>query len=446
MSHGARRIGLFTAGCVLVSNAVGSGIFTTSGFLARDLGDPLWVLGLWAAGALLALAGALSYAELGAALPRVGGEYVYLRRAFGPLAGFLSGWTSFTLGFGAAIAAAAAAFGAYTVRLAPDALAGVDPRALALLLVWTLSAIHALGVERGGQLQRWITVTKIGGTVLLAALAIGSGAGDWSHVSRPASDVAPSLGSAAVGLVFVLYSFSGWNAAAYIAGEIHAPARNLPLATIAGTAFVGLLYLVLNLVYFYALPVEVLAAEPVLPIAEKVATALHGPGAAAVVVAVLCVSIAGATSSMIWAGPRVTWAMAEDGMAPAMLGRATAGGAPRPALLLQTGWVSLLIASGSFEQLVVYAGVALALFGALATLAVVVLRLREPELSRPFRVRPYPFVPIAYTAASLGLGAYAGLERPLEAGFSLLTVAAGLPLYAWLRRRARRRSELPAAA
>jgi APA family basic amino acid/polyamine antiporter len=362
-----RKVGLFTAACVLVSNAVGSGIFTTSGFLARDLGDPAWILLLWAAGGALALAGAMSYAELGASMPRVGGEYVYLRRAFGPLVGFLSGWTSFTIGFGAAIAAAAVGFAHYLLVLLPESGSAWrhGPVALAIALVWLLTGVHALGVERGGSFQRLVTIGKIGALAAIVVAAFTLGNGDWSHFGSAAAKGPTRVGPAAIGLVFVLYSFSGWNAAAYIAGEIRRPERDLPRAMIGGTLFITLLYLAVNAMYFYALPVSELAAEPVLPVAEKAVSALLGPAAATAVTAVLCLSIAGAVSSMIWAGPRVYQAMAQDGEAPRILARTSESGAPVHAIGLQSAWITVLLLSGTFEQLVVYSGFALALFSAL---------------------------------------------------------------------------------
>jgi len=418
---------------VLVSNAVGSGIFTTTGFQARDLGDPRLIIALWAIGGALAVAGAMSYAELGAALPRVGGEYVYLRRSFGPLWGFLSGWTSFTIGFGAAIAATAVGFGHYLIALFPS-LASTGAAALALALVWMLTGVHTLGVERGGSFQRWITVLKIAGIGLLVLAAFASGRGDLGHLAQRTTTPGAGFGTAAVALVFVLYSFSGWNAAGYIAGEIRDPGRSLPRAMIGGTVFITLLYIAVNLAYFYALPVDALAADPVLPVAEKAARALLGDVAAAAVVTVLCLSIAAATSSMIWAGPRVYWAMADDGVAPLWLGRTTRSDAPAPATVAQSVWISFLILSGTFEQLVIYSGVALSLFSAAAVGSVIVLRHREPQLLRPYRVAPYPWVPLAYVTVSLWIALHATLERPLEALASLATVAAGVPFYVvWTR-------------
>jgi APA family basic amino acid/polyamine antiporter len=390
---------------------------------------------LWALGGVLALAGAMAYSELGAALPRSGGEYIYLRRAYGPLLGFLSGWTSFTMGFGAPIAAAAVAFAHFALELIPPNLPLRDPRAIALVLVWAITLVHAMGVEPGGRLQRLLTILKVGGIGLLLALGLVSGRGSWSHLAQTSPDVEPRIGAAFVSLVFVLYAFSGWNAAAYIAGEIRSPARSLPRALIAGTLFVSGLYLAVNAVYFYALPVAELAQEPVLPVAEKAASALFGPRGSAAVIAVLCLSIAGATSSMIWAGPRVYAAMASDRVIPSGFARASAVGAPVRSILLQSVWVTVLLWSGTFEQLVVYSGVALALFSALAVACVIVLRRREPELARPYRVALYPWLPLLYIAASLLVAAYAVVERPLEALLAIGTVILGIPLYYLWRRR-----------
>lgn len=430
------RVGAFTAACLLVSNAVGSGIFTTTGFMARDLGEPILILGLWFVGGVLALTGAISYSELGSALPRVGGEYVYIRRAYGNLPAFLSGWTSFTLGFGAAIAAAAVGFAHYLGALLPEETQTVlSPRVSALLLVWVLTGIHLLGVEQGGRLQRWLTIAKIGGIVALVIAGIGFGQGSFDHLEAPAQQPAAGVATALVSLIFVIYAYSGWNAAGYIAGEIRDPGRNLPRAMIGGTLFILGLYLAVNLFYFYALPVEVLAEAPVLLVAEKAASAALGPETAGLVVAVLCVSIAGATSSMIWAGPRVYFAMAQDGALPSFMKKTGAAGAPTTATLLQSAWISVLIFTGTFEELVVYSGVALALFGALAVGAVIVLRIREPDLERPYRVPLFPAVPLVFIATSLAIAGYTALEKPVEAAAAGVTVAVGIPFYFLARRR-----------
>ena len=428
-----RQVTGFTAACVLISNVIGSGIFTTTGFMARDIGDPGLILMLWLLGAVLALSGALSYSELGAALPQVGGEYVYIRRAYNPFVGFLSGWTSFTIGFGAAIAAAAMGFAAYLLQVFPlGTETGIVGKILALSLIWALTSVHIAGVGPGGFLQRLLTVLKVGAILLLIGGALLVGQGQWQNLAVTNPSTNPSLGTLFVSLIFVTYTYSGWNAAGYIAGEISNPGRNIPRSMIWGTLFVGLVYVVLNLIYFYALPVTILAQEPVLPVAKKVSVALFGPVAARFVALLLSVSIAGAASAMIWAGPRVYAAMASDGVVPKLF-RTEGNETPRQAIILQSMWVTVLIVSGTFEQLVVYSGLALTLFGALAVSAVIVLRWREPDLVRPYRVPLYPLVPLFYLGMSVLILSYTILERPLESLLAIGTVLSGTPLYFWWR-------------
>ncbi len=428
---GWRQVGWFTATCVLVSNIVGGGIFTTTGFMARDLGDPMLILALWLVGAGFALAGAMSYGELGAALPQAGGDYVYLRRAYGPLAGFLSGWTSFTIGFGAAIAASAVSFASYFLRVAPIADDnGWAAKGLALLLLWSLTTVHAAGVGAGGRLQRVLTTTKVLAILALVLGGLSLGSGSWRNFTVRAPDADPGIGALMVALIFVMYSYLGWNVAGYIAGEIAEPGRTLPKIMIGGTAFVGTMYLLLNLVYLYALPVTSLAQPPVLPVAEKAAAALWGPASGRLVAALLCLSIAGAVSAMVWAGPRVYWAMARDGVFAswfAALDGTT--GAPVRAILLQSGWASLLILTGTFEQLVIYSGLVLAVFTAFTVGALIVLRRRQPDLPRPYRVPLYPVLPGLLVALSLIIVGYSLIQRPIESALGLATVLAGIPLY-----------------
>jgi len=432
-----RRIGWFTAGCVLVSNVVGSGIFTTTGFMARDLGDPGMILSIWLMGGLIALAGALCYSELGAAFPVAGGEYAYLRRAYGPFVGFLSGWTSFTIGFSAAIAAGAVSFAAYLLQLFPHAdESGTWSTAIAFALLWAVTGFHLAGVGPGGWLQRTLTVLKVGAILVLIVAGLTAGKGDWANLSVVEPHAAPGIGQYFVSLIFALYAYSGWNAAVYLAGEITDPARTIPRTMIGGTLFVLLLYLMLNGFYFYALPVTELAHAPILPVADKVAVALLGSDAARFVTAMLCLSIAGAVSAMVWAGPRVYYAMAQDGLIPRVFGD-TPGteGTPANAILLQSLWASVLILSGSFERLVIYSGTVLMIFSALAVGAVLVLRRKEPNLPRPYRTPLYPLVPGFYLLVSAVIVGSAFFERPMEGGLGIATVIAGAPLYLlWQRR------------
>lgn len=431
-----RRIGWFTASCVLVSNVVGSGIFTTTGFMARDLGHPGLILSVWLMGAVIALAGALSYSELGAAFPVAGGEYAYLRRAYGPFIGFLSGWTSFTIGFSAAIAAGAVSFAAYFLQLVPlDNEVGGQSTALALALLWSVTGFHLAGVGAGGTLQRTLTVLKVGAILLLIAAGLMVGTGDWAHFTPPDTHPVLGIGPYVLSLIFALYAYSGWNAAAYLAGEITDPARTIPRTMIGGTLFVALLYLLLNGFYFYGLPVTELAKPPLLPVADKVARALLGLEAGRFVTAILCLSIAGAVSAMVWAGPRVYYAMAQDGLIPSLIANSPGRQqTPINAILLQSLWASVLILSGSFERLVIYSGMVLMIFSALAVGAVPILRRREPDLPRPYRTPLYPFVPAFYLLASTVIVGTALYERPVEGSLGIATVLAGTPLYLLWRR------------
>lgn len=442
-----RRVGGFTAGCLLVSNIVGSGIFTTTGFMARDLGDPSLILSLWLAGALLALAGAICYGELGAALPQAGGEYLYLREAYGPLTGFLSGWASFTVGFGAAIAAAAVSFSAYALRLfEPGRGAAIPETLLALSLVWVLTAFHLVSVGAGGAVQRLLTVLKVSALLLLIAGGLASGQGSWENLSRPAPEVSPTPGSLVVPLIFVMYAYSGWNVAGYIAGEIVNPGRTIPRTMIRGTLFVGFLYLALNVTYLYALPVSALAQAPVLPVAEKASVALFGPAAARLVAVMLCLSIAGSVSAMIWAGPRVYYSMARDGLLPSFFSRVQgASGVPRNAILLQSAWATILILTGTFEQLVIFNGLTLTAFSTLAVGAVIILRRRRPRLARPYLVPLYPLLPCAYIALAAMMIVSTAVERPTEAGLAAATVLAGGLLYGLMGSSRRRLTPAPQA-
>lgn len=431
-----RRVGWFTATCLLISNIIGGGVFTTSGFLARDLGDPMVIIGLWVLGAFIAVAGAMVYAELGAALPRAGGDYVYVRAAYGPALGFLSGWTSFTIGFGATIAASSVSCTSYFLRVVPLTEEGSwSAKALTLTLLWGLTAFHAMGVSAGGRLQRIITSTKVVAIVTFLLGAFLFGTGNWQHFSPQAPLLETSLGSAAIGLIFVMYCYLGWNVVGYIAGEIDQPGRTLPRIMIAGTAFVALLYVLLNIAYVYALPITALASPPILPVAEKSASALWGPTAAHYLAAILALSIAGAVSAMVWAGPRVYWAMARDGAcAPWLAELHPRTQVPLRAMLLQSAWASLLVLTGSFEQLVVYSGVVLAVFTALSVSAVIILRRRAPLLERPYRVPLYPWLPGMLIVGAAGLILYSLVNRPSETAWGLVTVLTGLPLYWWWQR------------
>ena len=394
----SRRISGFTATCVLISSVVGTGIFTTTGFMARDVGDPWLILALWGGGALLALTGAMCYSELGAAFPWVGGDYIYLREAYHPFIAFLSGWASFTVGFGAAIAAGAMGFAAYVLQLVPGVVdSTLQGKGIALALIWSLTAVHVAGVGPGGFLQQVLTILKVGAIAFLVVGAFTVGHGDWQHLAITPQKSFVGMGTLVVSFIFVTYAYSGWNAAGYIAGEIMNPTRSIPLTMIGGTLLVGVLYGILNLVYFYALPLHTMAEPPLMPVAEKAAVVMFGPLAANFVTIMLCISIAGAVSAMVWTGPRVYYAMALDGFLPTFFSDTQhQAGAPVRSILLQSLWVTVLVLSGTFEQLVIYSGMIITMFTALTVGAVIILRQKRPQL-----------------AASLSCATVSGIARTL---------------------------------
>ncbi len=453
------KIGWVAAGSLVVSNMVGSGIFTTSGFLLENLRSPMLLMAVWAVGGLLAFAGALSYAELGASLPFVGGDYVYLRKAFGLRWAFISGWMAFFAGIGAPIGLAGLTCMEYMSTFVPTlTVQGHEPlfsvlgltvtfspgQAAAIGLIWLLTGVHWLGIRVGGRWQSGITLLNISLIAGLILAALLSGNGDWGNfaASVPA-DAAPMGGSTgamfAVSLIWVMFSYSGFNAAAYVGGEIENPQRNLPRGLIAGVVVVLLLYLGLNVVYILAASPEVLAGK--LDVARVAAGSMFGPAAEALVSVVIATCAVAAASAMICVGPRVYLQMARDGAFFASAARVhPRRGVPGGALLLQAVWASLLICAGSFDQLLTFTGFLLSLFSALTVSSVIVLRKRFPQLPRPYKTWGYPVVPLLYAAVSLWMMAYSLLSRPGESLIGLAIVAAGLPVFYLWRKRAVGRS------
>jgi APA family basic amino acid/polyamine antiporter len=432
-------IGWFTASCLLVSNIIGGGIFTTTGLMARDVGDPMLILLLWGLGGVFAIGGAMVYGELGSRLPHAGGDYVYLREAYGPLVAFLSGWTSFTIGFGAAVAASAISFSAYALRVFPVTdESGWRAKVLSLSLLWLVTVVHCRGLVGGGRLQRLITSTKVLAIGVLIFGGLSASAAHWDWLSdRPADPL--KMGSLPVAFVIVIYCYLGWNVAGFIAAEIMDPRRTLPKVMIGGTAFVAIIYVLLNLVYFSALSVTQLAQEPIVPVAEKSAAALWGADSGHLVAALLCLSIAGAVSAMTWAGPRVYWAMAEDRViTPWLAYRDPQTGVPARAIFFQTLWASGLIVSGTFEQLIVYSGIVLAFFMGLTLSAIFPLRARGHDSTPAYCSPWYPVLPALLVMGATLIVVSSFFQRPLEAFYGAVTVAAGLPFYFYWKRKSAR--------
>jgi APA family basic amino acid/polyamine antiporter len=441
-----RRLGPLDASAIVISNVIGGGIFFVPVIVAGMVPQPMWMIAVWAAGGALAFFGAMAYAELAALRPHAGGEYVYLREAFGPMAAFLTGWTSFVAGFSGAIAASALALADYVGRFVPAAASGeslvnvpglsVSPRAIvALTAIAALTLTHVRGLGPGRLLQNTLAGLKVSAITLFVAVGLFAGRGTAAHFASPAA-VAPV--SFLLALVPVMFSYSGWNAAAYVAEEVRDPSRNVPLALSIGTISVVALYVVLNVLYVYAMPVRELAAVPGSRLMDTVAERLFGFVAGDVLALFTIVSLAASISAMVIAGPRVYYAMARDGLfAPSAATVHPRFHTPAAAIVAQGIWSAVLVLSGTLSQLVSYTGFAVVLFSAVAVVALFVLRRRHPDAPRPFRALGYPWAPAIFVGASAVIVATEIWRNGSTAGAGLAVIAAGVPAYFLVRRRVR---------
>ena len=429
--HLKRKLGAFDAAAIVVSNVIGGGIFFVPVIVAGLVPSPGAMLAVWLAGGALALAGAMAYAELAAVRPHAGGEYVYLRDAFGPLAAFLSGWTSFVAGFSGAIAASTLALADYVTRFVPGA-SGAKP-VIALAAIAALTLVHVRGLGPGRLVQNVLAALKVGGIVIIVALGFAFGRGDASHLtaSGPVA-VVPWV----MALVPVMFSYSGWNAAAYVAEEVRDPGRNVPLALGLGTVAVVVLYLLLNALYLYALPIAELSAVPGGRLMDTVAERLLGHAAGTLLALFTIVGLSASVSAMVLAGPRVYFAMARDGMFVRAAGRVHPRfHTPAAAIVAQSVWSSVLVLSGTLSQLVSYTGFAVVLFSAIAVLALFVLRRRDGGAARPFSAIGYPWGPGLFVAASAVMLANEMWRNPVPTLVGAALIVAGVPVYYVIRSR-----------
>jgi len=445
-----RRLGPLDAAAIVVSNVIGGGIFFVPIIVAGLLPDARSVLLIWLLGGALAFAGAMAYAELAALRPRAGGEYVYLYEAYGPIVGFLTGWTSFVAGFSGAIAASALALADYLGRFFPAAkdmtpivtlplpyvpLIVSREVLVALAIIVALTLAHLRGLGPGRVLQNVLAGAKVSALVVFLAVGFSVGRGAVGHLAEvgPAGSFgAPAL---LMALIPVMFTYSGWNAAAYVAEEVRDPGRNVPLALGLGTLAVVAIYLGLNALYIYALPVGELAHIQGTLI-DTVAERLFGFAAGSLIAAFTILSIAASVSAMIIAGPRVYFAMARDGLFAAPVGRIHPRfRAPTWAIVAQALWSGVLVLSGTLSQLVSYTGFALALFSGVAVSAVFVLRRRHPEAERAFRAWGYPWAPAVFVLASALMVVNQIWRDPRHSLFGLLVIAFGVPFYWWMARK-----------
>ena len=449
-----RRLGPLDGASIIVSNVIGSGIFLVPALVALWIPNAWAMLGAWLVGGLLAFAGAMAYAELAARLPRAGGEYVYLREAFGTAAGFLSGWTSFVAGFSGAIAAGAVGLATYLGRLMPAVAdptpfaslplgvvtLNLSPRAVvALTAIAALTAVHVAGLGPGRIVQNLLAGAKVAFLVLVVALGFTVGSGSAGNFSQPGgAEVTPALWLLA--LVPIMFSYSGWNAAAYVAEELRDPERNAPLAMAMGTSAVVGIYLLLNLLYVYAIPVGEMAAlaSADARVIDAAGARLFGEGFAVLLAAASVVMIAASLSAMVLAGPRVYYAMARDGQFFGAAARVHPRlRTPVVAIVAQSLWSALLVLAGTFDQLLLYTGFAVVTFSGAAVAGLFVLRRRGGSAGPRVTLLGWT-APAVFVVASAAMVVNAVWREPLASGAGVLLIAGGLPLYAVFRRRAAR--------
>jgi APA family basic amino acid/polyamine antiporter len=418
------RIGFITAASLVVANMIGTGIFTSLGFQIEYIDSVFALLMLWVVGGGLALCGALAYGELGAALPRSGGEYHLLSRIYHPSLGFLAGWISATLGFAGPIALAAIAFGEYTTAVFPS----LSARHLAAGIVIVSSIIHGTSVKLGSQFQNLFTALK----VLLIVLFIGAATGvdapqsisimpTWEGLEQM---ITPGF---AVSLVFVSYAYTGWNAAIYIVGEIKQPNKNLPRSLLLGTLLVMVLYLLLNFVFLYTVPMGDLAGR--VEVGYVSGLAVFGEVGGQVMSLLIAVLLISTVSAMVFLGPRITQAMGEDLPALRWLAYTSEREIPVVSVLFQATVALLFIYTSTFEQVLIYAGFTLTLITSLTVAGVFVLRVREPELNRPYRTWGYPVTPAIFLLLNTWILVYVFIDKPTESLVGLGIVAIGAALY-----------------
>jgi basic amino acid/polyamine antiporter, APA family len=426
VSEPERRLGFVAATAIVVANMIGTGVFTSTGFQAESLHDPTTILIAWVVGGVLALCGAAAYAELGAMMPRAGGEYVYLREAYHPVVGVMSGWASLIAGFSAPIAGSAKAFSAYLGASLPALRGEVAQDVVAIALVLAMTGLHAFDTVIGGRVQTAFTITKT--LLIMAFIAAGLtiGTGDWSHFATRGGGTANLWTPAFVtALMFVSFAYSGWNAAAYIAGDIRDPVRNVPRALLVGTGLVMALYVLLNVVFLYAVPPAILAGEatpgfdPVVEVGDVAGRSLFGDSAGRVLSTMIAVALISTVSAMVMAGPRVYAAMAEDHALPAVLARRSRRGVPFVAVMAQGVLSSVIVLKADLGDIINYVSFTLWIFAALTVGAVFILRVRRPDAPRPYRTFGFPVTPALFIALSVWV-AYAQLTSNLHKSLYVL--------------------------
>jgi APA family basic amino acid/polyamine antiporter len=429
-----RSIGLSTATAVVAANMIGTGVFTSLGFQLLSIETGFAILALWLVGGLAALCGALSYGELSGAMPRSGGEYYLLSRVYHPAVGFLSGWVSVVVGFSAPIAAAAMAMGQYLTRvLVQTGVVAADSQSVSVIVVaiagvTLVSVVHLFEIRIVSRFQVAFTTLKVSLIVMLIvsgfALATAQPVSFVPSRAAVGSILTPAF---AASLVYVMYAYSGWNAAIYVASDVKQPGRFLPLSLVFGTLLVIVLYAPLNAVFLYAAPIDQLKGQ--VDVGYIAARYIFGSTGGLIMGLLISTGLISAISSMVWAGPRVTQVMGEDVRLLRVLSVKNANGVPHLSLGFQYILVVALIATSTFDAIVNYIGFILSLSAFLTVTGVFVLRITEPRLPRPYRVWGYPATPLIFLAVTGWMMFFVVRQRPMVLLTGAVTLAIGLAVY-----------------
>ena len=424
-----RTVGFFTACGIVIANIIGTGVFTSLGFQVADIQSGFALLMLWVVGGIAALCGALCYGELSAALPRSGGEYHFLSQIYHPAVGFMAGFISATVGFAAPIALAAMAFGKYFMGVFNFG----SPLLISFALVWIVAIFHFGNLRLGTAFQNVWTIVKL---ILIAALIVAGMLVQGESITfspQAGETTAIFSGAFAVSLVYVMYSYSGWNASSYIIGEVKTPERNVPRSLLVGTLIVMGAYVLLNAMFLATTPQSEMRNQ--VEVGLIAGKHIFGENGGRIVGAIICLGLISAISSMTWIGPRVTMSMGEDHWLLRFLGRKNSHGIPANAVIVQLLIVNVLLLTRSFELVVVYIQFALLLCSLLTVAGVIVLRVTRPDIPRPYRVWLYPLPPIVFCAITLWMMVYLLKSKTIESVAGLITAIAGFLLYSCAGRR-----------
>ena len=418
-----------TVTAVVIANMIGTGVFTSLGFQLLDIQSGFAILLLWALGGLIAVCGSMTYAELGSALPRSGGEYNFLTEIYHPSAGFISGWISATIGFSAPTALAAITFSTYLLTIFPEINNDWLRKIIACSLIVILAFIHSSNRKSSGGLQMIFTVMKVGVIILFCFGAILFAKNIQPVSFSPNSNDISTIfsGSFAVSLIYVSYAYTGWNAATYLSSEIERPQKYLPLILISGTTIVTVLYILLNFVFLSVAPIEDMQGK--IEIGFIAAQSAFGGSVANFTGLVLSLLLISTVSAMTIAGPRVLQVIGEDFKVLNILSRKRKDGIPSTAIYIQSLIAIIFILSSSFESILVFAGFTLALNSFVTVIAVFVLRSKQPNLPRPYKTFGYPFTPLIYLALTGWTLYFVIINRPIEVLFSLGIILSGLIFY-----------------